>query len=225
MSDVEAQDWGLIDYEQAVARQLELVNLVAQKKSLGTIAYCVHPAVVTTGRTTPASDIFSWSGPVVAASRGGRATYHGPNQLVIYPILDLSQDYVGLRSRNVSGYVTLLGEIVVALLAELGVKSELRQGVEIDDEGHRRQLTGVWVTNAQGQLCKIASLGVAVKKWVTYHGIAINLFEDEQAFKGINPCGFKTEQIISFEKLTGEKVSREQVQKIFQTILLAKLFH
>ena len=80
------EDWGLIDYEQALNKQIEYLEIVASNKNhLGFLIFCSHPAVVTTGRQTKADDIFAWDGPVIEVSRGGRATYHGHRKLLFIP--------------------------------------------------------------------------------------------------------------------------------------------
>ncbi|MGE0761969.1 MAG: lipoyl(octanoyl) transferase LipB [Bdellovibrionales bacterium] len=213
------QIWGLIDYALACERQLELVDHVANGRKLETLVFCSHPPVVTLGRTTPKTDLIGWSGSVMETSRGGRATYHGPSQLVIYPIVDLRrEDRAGLRERNVGGYIRLLGETVTQLLQESGAPVELRQGSENDEQGHTRQLTGVWAGER-----KVASIGVAVRKWITYHGVAINLCADEKAFSGIRPCGFKPGTMISMQELLGKKISADQLGQRFAQLFEAKL--
>lgn len=205
---MEIQDWGEIEYEAAVDRQLALVEAVAAGNVQEAIVFCTHPPVVTLGRTTPASDLIGWQGSLVESSRGGRATYHGPSQMVVYPILDLRrEDRPGLRSQNVRGYVCLLGKMLEDLVRELGVDAHLRQGTDIDEDGKPRQLTGVWIGER-----KVASIGVAVKKWVTYHGVAINVFKDATAFAGIKPCGFRPGTMVSLEELCGDLPTREDLK-------------
>ena len=211
MRDLHTENWGLIDYQQAVERQLELLNEVSLKQKPETLVFCNHPPVVTMGRTTPKSDMIDWQGVVIESSRGGRATYHGPSQLVIYPILDLRLERPGLRERNVGGYIKLLGQTMTALAQELGVEAELRQGVEQDEQDRARQLTGVWVGER-----KLASIGVAVRKWITYHGIALNVFNDQIAFSGIRPCGFKPGTMISLEELLQKKLDINELATKFK---------
>ena len=191
------QDWGLIDYESALKKQLELVETVSQEKDHpGFLIFCTHPAVVTTGRQTKPEDIFAWNGPVIEVSRGGRATYHGPSQLVVYPILNLKQERNGRGTQEIRGYLRALETAIIGTLEHYGVTAA---GKSTDDD------TGVWVGNK-----KIASLGIAVKKWVTYHGAAINLDEDAAAFQGLNPCGFSSSIMTSLESTTRSKVDRKK---------------
>lgn len=221
VQDLDQQIWGLIEYRQAVERQLQLVDDVANHRARETLVFCSHPAVVTTGRTTPKNDLFGWSGPVVESSRGGRATYHGPSQLVIYPILDLRrEDRPGLRERNVAGYIRLLGETVADLIKGLGIAAELRQGQEKDEDGEKRELTGIWVGER-----KVASIGVAVRKWVTYHGIAINVHRDANAFEGIRPCGFRPDTMASLEEFLNHTISCDVLSHRFAELLEARLLN
>ncbi|MEO0337323.1 MAG: octanoyltransferase, partial [Pseudomonadota bacterium] len=94
---LEFQEWGLIDYEEAAERQLLLLEKVAAGELPDQVVFCWHPPVVTLGRSSLPSDLQGWKGQVVETSRGGRATYHGPEQLVIYPIIDLSKPRKNLR--------------------------------------------------------------------------------------------------------------------------------
>jgi len=199
----EFQDWGLIDYKTALNKQLALVEKVAEKKSQnanhhanhpGFLIFCTHPHIVTLGRQTQPTDVFAWAGESVEISRGGRATYHGPSQLVIYPILNLKKARAGRGPQEIRGYLRALELTIIETLKEYSVNAK----AESAD-------TGVWVGSK-----KIASLGIAVKKWVTYHGAAINLDNDPLAFQGLNPCGFKSSTMICLETLLGKKINREE---------------
>ncbi len=211
---IEKVNWGLIDYENSVRQQTELVEAVSLGQKPDSIVFCTHPPVVTKGRTTPETDITDWNGAIVESSRGGRATYHGPNQLVIYPIVDLKTERRGLPSRHIQAFIKLIGSVMVETVKTFGVESELRQGLEIDEDGFRRQLTGIWVGNR-----KLASIGVAVRKWVTYHGIAVNLESDEMAFRGIRPCGFRQGVMVSLQELLGQPIARDEfIEEYFRRL-------
>lgn len=221
------EDWGLISYEEAMNKQLEYVDKLDQALSAGEnhpgfMIFCSHPAVVTTGRQTQTSDIFSWQGPVIEVSRGGRATYHGPSQIVVYPILTLKNPR-GKKAdsdeprgaQDVRGYLRTFESAIVKTLKEFGIIAEGKTPQKMPGVNVETDETGVWIGSQ-----KIASLGIAVKKWITYHGAAINFFNDPTAFTGINPCGFKTETMISVEKVLGaDKVSAEK----FKTALRKNL--
>ena len=198
--------WGLIDYQLAVDRQLALLEDVAEGAEQ-TIVICSHPAVVTLGRGTQPEDLSSWQGAVVEASRGGRATYHGPNQIIIYPIIDLRRPHRGFPERDVHSYLRALEKASVRALHGLGVQAAEARTVETEG----LSLTGVWV----GQN-KVASIGIAVRKWVTYHGVAINLEDDPSAFQGIRPCGFSRQVMSSVERELGRAVRREDCLPVFE---------
>lgn len=210
------QDWGLIDYNEALERQLQLVQEVAEKEIPGYLVFCTHPPVVTKGRATQDNDIFAWDGPIIEVSRGGRATYHGPSQIVIYPILNLKLARGGRKEKEIVGYLRALEDAIVTTLQEYGVQSQGRSLQK--KENSEDDETGVWVGSR-----KIASLGVAVKKWVTYHGAAINILKDPKAFMGINPCGFQSHVAVSLEEISSKPVSYDEVKNRLRHNLSEKL--
>lgn len=225
------QDWGLIDYQNALNKQLELVESLNQittsdstPEHPGFIIFCSHPAVVTIGRQTKPEDIFSWKGDIIEVSRGGRATYHGPSQLVVYPIINLKKNRANRGPQEVRGYLRALEQAIVETLKEYGLTATGKTPQKLKDEPHESEETGVWIVSQKTALQnmtsqKIASLGIAVKKWITYHGAAINLDYDPEAFQGLNPCGFRPSTMISLEQLLNRKVNRKE----FSQILLKQL--
>jgi lipoyl(octanoyl) transferase len=206
---VEIQDWGLIDYEQALKKQEELVEKIASEKSEGILVFCSHPAVVTLGRKTQEGDVFAWNGPIKEISRGGRATYHGPSQIVVYPILNLEYEAPGRPKRDIGWFLRCLENSIVKTLTKYDVqatgKSLQKKSTAIENA---QEETGVWVGDK-----KIASLGIAIRKWITFHGAAINIDEDPRAFFGMNPCGFSSSTMISLEKILNKKVDRDKFQQ------------
>ena len=202
----EFQDWGLIEYQEALNKQLELVTQVSQEENHpGFLVFCSHPQVVTVGRQTRPEDIFSWQGPVIEISRGGRATYHGPSQLVVYPILNLKHSRAGRGPQEVRGYLRALEQAIVETLNVFGINAIGKTPQKLAGQETESDETGVWVGSQ-----KVASLGIAVKKWITYHGAAINLDYDPEAFLGLNPCGFQSSTMVSVETLLGRKISRSE---------------
>lgn len=184
-------DLGLIDYQKALEIQLEYVEDIIKAKKEGSpfqecLIVCRHPSVVTLGRKSTKDDLVGWNGALYEISRGGKATYHGPGQIVIYPIIDLT-----LRNNDIHLFLRSLEKSMVRVLESYGLNC-------FGDE----QNTGVWL-KTNGQTRKIASIGIALKHWVSYHGLAINLFEDELAFQGINPCGFEKDVMCSLEEIIG----------------------
>ncbi len=186
------ENWGSIPYQDALNRQMELVHMVSEGDADELVAICSHPPVVTLGRATQQGDLTSWKGEVVEIQRGGRATYHGPSQVVAYPILDLSK-----RGRDLHLFIRNIERAVIDSLKEYGVEAHTSEGN-----------TGVWIGAK-----KIASIGIAVKKWVSYHGVAINIDHDPEAFQGLKPCGFSTETMVSLEELAGIKISHDEYIK------------
>lgn len=202
--------WGQINYAKAQEQQLLELEKVASGSVQDQIVFCSHDPVVTIGRGTKAGDTFSWQGETLETSRGGRATYHGPSQTVIYPIIDLKKQRKNIPMKDIHAYLRALETAAVKSLAQFSISAEVRS---VSPESGEPSLTGVWVGDK-----KIASIGIAVKKWVTYHGIAINLFNDQTAFQGINPCGFKSEIMTSIESVLGEKIPRKKFEDVCRQI-------
>lgn len=122
-------------------------------------------------------------------SRGGEATFHGPGQIVAYPIFDLTK-----HGKDVHKFIRTLEEVVIIVLENLGFAGFRREG-----------LTGVWINNAAGEPKKIASIGIGVRRWISYHGIALNINTDLDYFRAISPCGQDGEIVTSLEKLSLER--------------------
>jgi lipoyl(octanoyl) transferase len=157
-----------------------------------------HPPVYTLGRNAAAADVLAdpaWLARVGIAvhecDRGGQATYHGPGQLVGYPIVDLDPD-----RRDVRRYVVDLSEVLVRTLRELGIEARSRPSPHV----------GIWVGGA-----KIASLGVHISRWITTHGFALNVAPDLAHFAGLVPCGMPGIELTSVERLTGRSLSPAEV--------------
>lgn len=187
--------WGLIDYQLAHERQLQYVEELRQGKRSETTIICSHPPTVTLGKKSTEADVTSWQGAIYNVERGGKATYHGPEQLVVYPILNLSN-----RNRDVHAMLRGLENVCIDSLSHYGIEAR-------GDNDN----TGVWV----GQQ-KVASIGLAIKRWITYHGMAINIGQDEMAFTGIQPCGFSTATMTSLSQVLGRVVDKEDVVKHLQ---------
>ena len=145
-----------------------------------------HPHTITCGRKTQDENLLHVEDmAVVPIERGGDVTYHGPGQLVIYPILRLEP-----RERDVHRHLRLLEQLVIDMIADYGL------------QGHRKEgFSGVWVIDSDQQERKIASVGVAVKQWVTYHGIALNVSTDLTVFQRLNPCGLPAQVMTSMTEL------------------------
>jgi lipoyl(octanoyl) transferase len=216
---LEIIDWGLVDYREAFRRQEQLVQLIIEKRTSEKIIFCTHPPIVTMGRGTKPGDVFSWKGDTVEVNRGGRATYHGPSQIIAYPLISLGGPddfYLDKKTppRDLHQYMRGLEQAVQSLLSELEVTSQAhvlqKQVGSLDFE----EATGVWVGDQ-----KVAAIGIAVKKWITSHGVALNVDHDEQAFQGFYPCGFQGSQVTSLENLLNKKLDREFLKKRWGEIL------
>ena len=185
-------DLGRIEYGAA----LEIQNRHIEDLLAGTggevLLLLEHEPVYTIGRTRDQSSLRErLPHPAIETNRGGQATYHGPGQLVGYPILDLDR-----RGRDLHKYLRFLEEFLIRVCAEYGVEAGRRDG-----------LTGVWVGGK-----KIASLGVGVKRWATMHGFALNVLEPSlHGFNHITPCGIAGVEMTCLEKESGSPVSLASV--------------
>ena len=161
-------DWGVAPYDDIHRLQQRLVLARADDRIPNLLLTGEHSAVITLGRKTPGGAAYPSEIPVVEVERGGEATYHGPGQAVAYPILALPEG-----RRDLHRYLRDLEEVVIRVLSEFEVEGSRREG-----------LTGVWIGDR-----KVASIGVAVRRWVTWHGLALNVHTDLAAFGGFSPCG------------------------------------
>lgn len=178
---------GRIGYAEALTMQEDLVARKRAEHSLGDeLLLLEHEPVYTIGRTRDQSSLRGVSHlphPLFPINRGGQATYHGPGQLVGYPIIDL-RGY----GQDLHRYLRWLEETLIDLLCEFGLKAETRPG-----------LTGVWVAER-----KIASIGVGVRHWITMHGFALNVQGDLSPFAQIVPCGIANVTMTSIEQESGQ---------------------
>ena len=185
---------GRVRFEEAFALQEGIVaRKIADAAADDELLLLEHEPVYTIGRTPDQSSLLDAARlphPVVQINRGGQATYHGPGQLVGYPILDLNP-----RGRDLHRYLRALEELLIVALAEFGVEGARREG-----------LTGVWVGGK-----KIASIGVGVRRWITMHGFALNVCGDLAAFGNITPCGIAGVEMTSVERECGSAISVETV--------------
>lgn len=171
-----------------------------------------HPPVITLGRRSrpehlrlSETELHRRGIDLVEAARGGDVTYHGPGQLVGYPIVDLAA-----RGRDLHRYLRMLEEVLILTLEAFGIEGSRRKGA-----------TGVWVGEA-----KIASIGVGVRRWMTSHGFALNVADDLSGFAAIIPCGLAGVRMISMEQLCSRKVAmrdvEDQVVEAFEQVFSAE---
>jgi lipoyl(octanoyl) transferase len=181
---------GLTDYPRAIA---EMQARIAAIKA-GTAPECVwlleHPALYTAGTSARPGELTDpHRFPTYRAGRGGQWTYHGPGQRTAYVMLDLTRPHGAIRPRDLRGYVHGLEEWLIRALASLGVQGERRDG-----------RIGIWIVTPQGE-CKIAAIGVRVTRWISWHGVALNVAPDLSHFGGIVPCGIREYGVTSLRAL------------------------
>jgi len=183
---------GVIPYEVALTRQTTLKQLRAEDRIPDAVLLLQHPHVYTTGRFRGEEDIIvpAENIPVIHTNRGGSITYHGPGQLVGYPILDLKANGLGVRE-----YIWRLEEVIIGLLGSFGI--EAQRNIEYPG--------GVW---ADGR--KICSIGINVSRHITTHGFALNVNNDLRYFEYIRPCGMR-EAMTSMSELLGRMVPFDMV--------------
>ncbi len=190
-----------LSYAKALSLQREMHARCAERGIPGMLILLEHDPVITMGvKTTSKSNLLvspedarARGIEVVDTDRGGDVTYHGPGQLVGYPILPLRE-----LGCDLHGYLRALEQTVIDTLARFGL------------EGTRNGPAGVWVGDK-----KVCSIGIAVRKWVTYHGFAVNVSADLSHFRLINPCGLASEQITSLSELLGAAPNMDEVRKVY----------
>jgi len=197
---------GRISFADALSLQEQLVS---EKRADATrddeLLLLEHEPVYTIGRTPDQSSLRGAGHlphPLFPINRGGQATYHGPGQLVGYPILDLRR-----CGQDLHRYLRWLEDLLVETLGEIGIAAAARSG-----------LTGVWVADR-----KIASIGVGVRHWITMHGFALNVCGDLSPFDQIVPCGIANVTMTSIEKETGRIFSVEEIATVVEKITLKRL--
>jgi lipoyl(octanoyl) transferase len=179
-------DLGLRDYAETLAHMRQLVALRQADQIADTLLLVEHPDVITIGRRTSARDnVLQASMPIVEVERGGDVTYHGPGQLVGYPIVRLEEG-----ERDLHAFLRALEAAMIAVCAEVGLAAERRPG-----------WTGVWIGAR-----KVGSIGIAVRRWVTMHGFALNVATDLARFAAINPCGLEAAVMTSLSEAAGRTV-------------------
>lgn len=179
------QDTALVQYPDALERMDKRIAEIAEGKARDTLWLLEHPPLYTAGTSAQDTDLVGgFPFPVYDAGRGGQYTYHGPGQRVAYAMFDLTQ-----RGRDVRRFVSDLEHVIIMTLAAFGVTGERRDG-----------RVGVWVVTPQGEK-KIAALGVRLRKWISFHGISINVHPNLAHFGGIVPCGLPSFGVTSFHDL------------------------
>jgi lipoyl(octanoyl) transferase len=219
------RDLGLIDYKEAWDFQETIFNNTIQEKiqirngdnSLQTknyLLFCEHPHVFTLGKSGSESNLLlneleleQEEATFYKINRGGDITYHGPGQLVAYPIFDLDHFFTDIHK-----YMRFLEEAVIQTLADFGIISGRVEG-----------LTGVWIDGDTTKARKICALGVKSSRWVTMHGIGFNVNSDLNYFTHIIPCGIDDKAVTSMQQELGRKLDLQEVSRVLKN-KLAQLF-
>lgn len=222
---VEFELLGLIDYKQAWDYQEQLFNGTIQQKiamrngedvgpTKNYLLFCEHPHVYTLGKSGHVENLLlsedklqEENASFYKINRGGDITYHGPGQLVGYPIFDLDQ-----FSPDIHLYMRNLEESVILTLREFGIES-----------GRLAGMTGVWLEPETDRARKICAMGVKSSRWVTMHGIGFNVNSDLNYFSHIVPCGIQDKAVTSMKQELGQEVDMERVQSVLKE-KLAEVF-
>lgn len=195
-------DLGLKDFGEVLKIQYELVEKRFHSEISDTVILVEHPHVFTVGRKSDSKNIHDKSIPVFKTERGGDITYHGPGQIVAYPIINIE------KKKDVHFFLRTLEEIIIATLRNYNLYASRRE-----------KFTGVWVNEK-----KIASIGVSFKNWISFHGLALNVSTDLSYFYKINPCGLESSVMTSMEELLKTKVEIIELKNIlidnFKKIML-----
>jgi len=209
MNELELIDWGQTRYAEAFEQQKARVALRKAGKCRDALIFTEHDPVYTTGLRKGADQHLIWNAATLAeqgievfkSNRGGDITYHGPGQIVGYPIISLQQ------RRDLHVYLRDLEEVVIRTLAQFGLES-----------GRRKDKTGIWLETR-----KICAIGVAVRSWITYHGFALNVNPNLQHFSGIVPCGITDGTVTSLVDELGYSIEPDKV-KVALAVEFRKIF-
>ena len=200
-----APDWrvseGLVPYPEALEAMEERVAAIHAGSAAELIWLLEHPPLITSGTSARADDLLSPERfPVYHAGRGGQYTYHGPGQRVAYVMLDLRK-----RGQDLRRYIFRLEDWIIRTLRAFDIEGERREG-----------RVGIWVARPGGREDKIAAIGVRVRRWITYHGISINLSPDLGHFGAIVPCGISAHGVTSLADL-GRQATMAELDAVLKT--------
>ena len=226
LNRVQFEDWGLIDYQTAWDKQEAIFKVAVDQKLeqrkhadqvfepiQNQLIFCQHPPVYTLGKSGKMENLLlddaglkNHGASFFPINRGGDITFHGPGQLVGYPIFDLEQFFTDIHK-----YLRYLEEAIITTLAHYGVKGERFEGY-----------TGVWIEADKPSARKICAMGVRCSRWVTMHGFAFNINTDLSYFNHIVPCGIDDKAVTSLEKELNRKVDFEEVSALLKRNISAQ---
>lgn len=196
-------DQDLTDYETAVNFMENRVEKIILNQSSGLIWMTQHPPIYTAGVSAKSSELLNNNISVYKTNRGGKHTYHGPGIRIIYVMLNLKKVFYP-QNPDIAKFIIMLENWIINSLSKIGIKGLIRKG-----------RVGIWVECSDQQEKKVAAIGIKIKKWVSYHGIAININPDLENFKGIIPCGIREFGTTSLKDL-GVEISYSKFDKIIQ---------
>ena len=226
LNRVQFEDWGFIDYQTAWDKQESIFKVAVDQKLeqrkhtdqvfepiQNQLIFCQHPPVYTLGKSGKMENLLlddaglkNHGASFFPINRGGDITFHGPGQLVGYPIFDLEQFFTDIHK-----YLRYLEEAIITTLAHYGVKGERFEGY-----------TGVWIEADKPSARKICAMGVRCSRWVTMHGFAFNINTDLSYFNHIVPCGIDDKAVTSLEKELNRKVDFEEVSALLKRNIAAQ---
>ena len=184
----------LVDYKKSIELMEKRVEGINEDKASELLWFLEHPSIYTAGTSSNDKDLLNENlFPVFRTNRGGQFTYHGPGQRVAYVMLNVRD-----RDYNVKSFIRLLEEWIMNSLMDIGIKSFLIKGK-----------VGIWVNNEE----KIASLGLRIRKGISFHGISLNINPNLEHFSGIIPCGNENSGVTSIEKI-GLNIKKKEIDKI-----------
>tara|TARA_B100000427_G_scaffold24708_1_gene18321 strand:+ start:1108 stop:1716 length:609 start_codon:yes stop_codon:yes gene_type:complete len=186
------KDLGLCDYNEALLSQENTRSQLIKNSGQNTLFLLEHNHTYTLGKNGNPNNILNKNCELFETDRGGDVTYHGPGQLVGYPIIDLKTMGLGIRS-----YVSNIEQVLMHVLYDYGINTSIKPG-----------LTGVWIEDR-----KIASIGIRVSRWITTHGFALNVNTDMNYFSNIISCGIENVSMTSMEKELGKKISMNDIKQ------------
>ena len=202
---IEISRAGLVEYEQALAMQRQFHQEVVAGTRPNSLILLEHPSVFTAGKRTQDFERPTDGTPVIDVDRGGRITWHGPGQLVGYPIVKL------LKPTELVGFVRTLESALIEICSHFGIESQRVEG-----------RSGVWICDETGER-KIAAIGIRVASGVTMHGFALNVSPDLNAFGQIVPCGIDDAAVTSMARELGREISIPEVASIVEKAITAAL--
>lgn len=198
------QDWkiinlGLREYHEVWELQKDLVELRSRNKIPDLLLFLEHPPVITLGKKGTMNDVFTTKIPVIKVERGGKATYHGPGQLVVYFIINLASDNL-----QIGQLLTFINQWLLETFNSLKIETVAGTGAA----------SGIWTKNKQ----KLVSIGLSVRKNITFHGIAINIQTNLKHFQYLDPCGYSSNVMTSLAALGYKDISVSSFQKLLMNV-------